>query len=233
MEKKYRNLAILFGLILVIIFIGFYKTYFGLILEFKTVSSAAHFHAITLMIWSVLIIAQPLLIRYKKIAIHKLIGKISYILVPLIVYSTIALTRSRFFEKQGHVPDEENLADLFLPFTHIFLFAVFYLLAIINKKPSYVHMRYMIMASFVVLAPAIVRIDFSFTGLKLNSLIVSYIFTDLCIAILIVYDMINKKIYKPYFIALVLFMIVHFTSFYVPDSNGWQKFSAWIATTLF
>ena len=86
-------------------------------------------------------------------------------------------------------------------------------------------MRYMIVASFVVLAPAIARIDFSWTGLKLNRLILSYVITDVLIAVLIFYDWYNKKIYKPYFIALTLFIIVHFSTFYLPDTQFWQSFA--------
>jgi hypothetical protein len=226
MEKAYHNLVYLFAAIFLIVIIGFYRTYFGLFPKFENVSSVIHFHAIALMLWSFLIIAQPLLIRYKKLAIHRTLGKLSYFLAPIIVFTTLALTRYKFFERQGSVPLSENLSTLFPPFSHMFLFSLFYILAIVYKKTSYIHMRYMIVASFVVLAPAIVRIDFSWTGIEFDGLIFSFVFTDLLIAILIIFDWLNKKIYKPYFIALALFIIVHFSTFYLTETQFWQSIAA-------
>jgi hypothetical protein len=223
MEKAYRNLAYLFGAIFLIVIIGFYRTYFGLFPKFENVSSVVHFHAMALILWSFLIVAQPLLIRFKKLSIHRALGKLSYLLAPIIVFTTMALARYMFFERQGHITVAQNLSRLFLPFSHMFLFSLFYILAIINKKPSYIHMRYMIVASFVVLAPAIARIDFSWTNLKFNTLILSYVITDLLIAILIIFDWYNKKTYKPYFIALTLFIIVHFSTFYLTGTQFWQS----------
>lgn len=233
MEKTYRNVGILFVFVFLLVIIGFYRTYFGLMPKFENVTSVVHFHAITLMIWSLLIIIQPLLIRYKKLLIHRQIGKFTYVLVPLIVYSTIALARSKFFERQGHIPESENLSGLFLPFSHMFLFSLFFILAIINKKRSFIHMRYIIVASFTVLAPAIVRINFSWTGLHFHPLMFSYAFTDLFIIGLIIFDWSNKKICKPYFVALALFMIVHFSTFLLTKTYFWQTISSKIVATIF
>ncbi len=233
MEKAYRSLVYLSGAIFLIVITGFYRTYFGLFPTFENVSSVVHFHAIALILWSVLIIAQPLLVRYKKIAVHRVLGKCSYILAPVIVFTTIALARHMYFERQGHITAAQNLSKLFLPFSHMFLFSLFYILAIINKKPSGIHMRYMIVASFVVLAPAIARINFSWTGLTINTLILSYVFTDLLITILIVYDWYNKKIYKPYFIALTLFIMVHLSTFYLAGTQLWQSIAGRIVQILF
>ena len=226
MEKAYRGLAYLFVVIFLIVIVGFYRTYFGLFPKFEHVPSAAHFHAATLILWSFLIIAQPLLVRYKKLSIHRALGKFSYVLAPLIVFTTMAMARHMFFERQGHISVAENLTHLYLPVSHMFLFSLFYILAIVNKKRSYIHMRYMILASIVVLAPAIVRIDFSWTGFHINSLILSYIVTDMLIASLIVFDWSNKKIYKPYLVALPIFIIVHVATFYLPATPWWQSFAA-------
>jgi hypothetical protein len=233
MEKAYRGLVYLFGIIFIIVIIGFYRTYFGLFPKFEKVSSVVHLHAIALILWSFLIIVQPLLIRYKKLSVHRVLGKCSYVLAPIIVFTTIALARQMFFERQEHITVEQNLSKLFLPFSHMFLFSLFYVLAIVNKKPSYIHMRYMIVASFVVLAPAIARIDFSWTSFKINTLILSYVFTDLLIASLIVFDWLSKKIYNPYFIALTLFIIVHFSTFYFTKTQLWQLTAGRIVQILF
>lgn len=233
MEKAYKKIVYLFVIILIIVILGFYRTYFGLFPDFEDVSAIIHFHAITLSIWSLLIIFQPILIHYKKIKVHRLLGKLSYGLVPLIIYSTLALARSKFFEKQGDITPEDNLANLFLPFSHVLLFTIFYVLAIVNKRKSFIHMRYMIATSFVALAPAISRINFNWTGIQFRTLTFSYIFIDLLLLGLIIYDILNRKTYKAYFIALTLFIIVHFSTFYFVKTELWQSFSTKIVKNVF
>jgi hypothetical protein len=113
------------------------------------------------------------------------------------------------------------------------LFSLFYGLAIFHKKKAPIHMRYMIAASFVVLAPAIVRIDFSWTGLEFDRLLFSYLFVDLLLAILIIFDEFNKKKYAPYFVALGFFILVHVSTFYVSQTPLWQIPAAKIVEIFF
>jgi hypothetical protein len=233
MEKSYRNLAYLSVIIFIVVIIGFYRTYFGLFPKFENVANVVHLHTGALLLWSFLTIAQPILIRTKKIHVHRLLGKISYLLAPIIVYTTLALGRHMFFQRTAHVPMESNLKSLFLPFSHMFLFSLFYGLAIFHKKKAPIHMRYMIAASFVVLAPAIVRIDFSWTGLEFDRLLFSYLFVDLLLAILIIFDEFNKKKYAPYFVALGFFILVHVSTFYVSQTPLWQIPAAKIVEIFF
>lgn len=226
MELAYRNIVYVFAFVLLIIVIGFYKTYFGLFPTFDNVASVVHIHAAAFMLWSLLLIAQPLLIRYKRLSIHRALGKLSYVLAPFVVLSTLALARHMFLERQGSLTVERNLSSLFLPISHMILFSLLYILAIVNKKRSPIHMRYIIAASFVVFAPAISRINFSWIGLPFSNLILSYLFTDLFIASLIAYDWYKKKIYKPYFVALFVFIVIHFSTFYLPNTALWQSFAA-------
>ena len=82
----------LIGLIL----IGFWPSYFS-----KFVNGTAdftvyfHFHATMVSTWVFMLIAQPILIRKRKLALHRLIGKLSYIVFPLILISIILLSHSR------------------------------------------------------------------------------------------------------------------------------------------
>lgn len=233
MEKSYRHLAYLSAFIFVLVIIGFYRTYFGLFPKFENVSYVVHLHTGALLLWSFLTIAQPLLIRTKKIQIHRLLGKLSYVLAPIIVYTTLALARHIFFQRDGQVPMASNLKSLFLPFSHMFLFSLFYGLAIFHRKKAPIHMRYMIAASFVVLAPAIVRIDFSWTGFEFDRLLFSYLIVDVLLAMLILFDGYNKKKYAPYFVALGFFMLVHVSTYYVSGTPLWQIPAAKIVALFF
>jgi hypothetical protein len=86
MGKSYRYISYLFVFVLALVFWGFYKTYFSLFPRFNGLPTLLHIHAVLILLWFAMLIAQPLLIlRYKNIALHRLVGKASYILVPAMV----------------------------------------------------------------------------------------------------------------------------------------------------
>lgn len=82
MEKAYKNLSLFFIAILVIVILGFFKTYFGLFPNFRNVTSIQHIHGSLFLLWFVMLIVQPILIRKRKYKWHRVIGKVSYFLVP-------------------------------------------------------------------------------------------------------------------------------------------------------
>ncbi|SFF38736.1 hypothetical protein SAMN05216167_1613 [Spirosoma endophyticum] len=88
MEKLYRTSSYLFIAVMLMVFVGFYKTYFGLFPHFDGITLALHIHAVTILAWMSILIIQPFLIRGKKLELHRLIGKISYVVMPLVVLST-------------------------------------------------------------------------------------------------------------------------------------------------
>jgi len=133
---KYRNVGYFFLILLAFVFIGFFKTYFGLFPYFDNhTTSLVHFHATVLILWVLLLIVQPLLIRYKKFPTHRLIGKFTYILVPLIICSFIGMINKQYNEEiVQKIPSSEIIEDLSLSVALLLLFVTFYVLAIINKR---------------------------------------------------------------------------------------------------
>ena len=88
METNYRKLAYLLLLILPLVAIGFYPSYFGKFPVFNEyIDSLVHLHFFVSVLWIVLIIAQPFLILKKKYKWHRFIGRSSYVIFPLWVLS--------------------------------------------------------------------------------------------------------------------------------------------------
>ena len=85
MEKQYKNLGYYFLILLVFVALGFYYPYFSLFPEFKSVTIIIHIHAIALFLWLVILMVQPLLIRYQKYEAHKKLGKFTYFLLPIVI----------------------------------------------------------------------------------------------------------------------------------------------------
>ena len=90
MEKRYRNIGFIFLLFIPLTFLGFYKSYFVLSPEFAgTVDRYTHIHVIIASMWIVLLIAQPLLIRYKNFALHRTFGRASWFIFFFLILSFI------------------------------------------------------------------------------------------------------------------------------------------------
>ena len=72
--------------------VAYWPTYFSRVLS---ADHYTHFHASLAAVWILMLAAQPMLIRSKRLAWHRLLGGFSYALAPLIVVSIVLLAHSR------------------------------------------------------------------------------------------------------------------------------------------
>ena len=132
MESAYKNLSIFFIIMLSFIVLGFFRTYFSLFPTFNGITTIQNFHGITLLCWFAMLIIQPMLIRYGKYKWHRILGKASYILMPLVLISLYLTVRGGYIRHTKELPDEiDSLTGaLALDFGNIIAIALFYILAI-------------------------------------------------------------------------------------------------------
>jgi uncharacterized membrane protein HdeD (DUF308 family) len=208
MEKKYRYLGYFMLLLIPLIFAGFYKSYIGQIPDFtENITIYMHIHALIATAWIAMLIAQPLLILNKKTALHRAIGKLSYIVFPLLVLSFIPQIIRNI--------DQGQMLFLFYPLADGTLLVVFYSLAIYNRKKSPMHMRFMIANALVFLGPTIGRIGPSlFEWSLVVTQNVQYTIIYSILLGLILYDRANNRKYTPYLVAVGCYA-VHQAVFYI------------------
>jgi hypothetical protein len=199
MEKEYKNIGFLFLLFIPLTFLGFYKTYFVLSPEFTgTVDIYTHIHALVASIWIILLIIQPLLIRFNNFKLHRFLGKISYFIFLTLVLSFIP----QMIKEYG-----KGLFPLNASFD-ILLLMLFYILAVKNKKDVAIHMRYMIAIALIFIGPTLGRIIYFLLELEsLGSLHIPYLSVISILFGLIIWDYKNNRKYKPYVVALISFII--------------------------
>jgi len=201
MEKKYRNLGYILLLLIPLTFLGFLKTYFNQFFDFNDkIDTWIHLHAIIASVWILMLIIQPLLIRNKKLKIHRLIGKISYFVFPLLILS--------FVPQMIKILHSDYIRPLFFPLADCIILMVFYGLAIYHRKSSPKHMRYMIAVALVFLGPTIGRI----AGILINwpPLVgqnVLYGIIYLTLVGLIYFDKANSKNPNPYIFSFIIYII--------------------------
>ena len=234
MEKAYQNISILFTLILFGLLWGFHKTYVVYFPEFKNFTSIHHIHGATMMTWIVLLIVQPILIRTGRVNLHRMIGKVSYVLAPLIVIMLFLIARRGYHHGVSDgIPIAESHAFMVLDIRGPVAFALFYALAMINRKNPASHMRYMIATSLLMIGPGFAR------GLGTNfnvSIWDGINYTDYAaitiVAAFLAYDWFKKNNLVPYTVILSV-LICENILWHYRMSDAWQGFAAKFAALFF
>ena len=201
MEKSYQKLGYFLILLVPLTLVAFYKTYIGQFPNFEDkIDAFIHVHAFISAVWLFMLIAQPFLIYRKKLLLHRTVGKLSYVIFPLLLLS--------FIPQIIKTIQYGNINFLFFPLADSGLLITFYVLAIYYRKERTKHMRYMIALSLVFLGPTVGRIGPIWLGWsELLTQNVQYgIIYSILIALLF-YDRSGNKTYSPYPIAMMCFMV--------------------------
>ena len=201
MDRTYKYLGYFLLLLIPLIFAGFYKTYFQPFPNFtKNIDAYLHIHAFIAALWVAILIVQPFLIVNKKVAWHRRVGKLSYVVFPLLILS--------FIPRIIKMYNAGDLQFLFFPLADGALLILFYTLAIYYSKKVAKHMRYMIASALVLLGPTVGRIGpnlFGWSELLTQNVQYGIIYSILIS--LILYDIKNKRKFQPYLVAIAGFII--------------------------
>lgn len=231
METAYKNLSVFFTIILAFVVWGFFKSYFGLFPHFNGLNVVQHFHGLMMLSWFAMLIIQPVLIRNKNYGWHRKLGTLSYLLIPLLLFSIFLVSRMGYIRNAAVLTKEQNIGGLALDIPDIFAFATFYILAILNKNNSAYHMRYMIATSLLLIGPGTGRTFIIYGGMSFPQAInYSMLLTEIIAVVLIIYDAVKGKSLIPYLITLAVLIAMHLI-WYFQLSSWWQvvggKFAEW------
>ncbi|MBX2964137.1 MAG: hypothetical protein KF687_16620 [Cyclobacteriaceae bacterium] len=152
-------------LLLPITFFGFYPSYFGKITS--SLPPIYHVHSGTMLLWLAMSLAQPFLIHFNNIKLHKTIGKVSYALMPLIIVSGYFILRfsyHRALSGEAVVPPNYYPEDLpmhikaadFVVIGSVYWvwLMVYYALGVYFRKTAVAHATFMLAATLTILGPA-------------------------------------------------------------------------------
>jgi hypothetical protein len=212
-----------------IMFLGFWPTYFSKYFDgTANFNLYFHFHFMMASLWIGLLIVQPLLIKKKKLAIHKQIGKFSFIILPLFIISVILLKHHQI---EGKVTEGLG-ASLWLQLKDIIVISVMYTIAIVNKHTIQIHARAMIATGIVFIEPTLGRF------IILTVLPEPNFIHGLGITVAIMYTLIISLIIFErkqtsgrwvFPLLLLLFMVFHYLIFNQVSFPFWDSFAKWFA----
>jgi hypothetical protein len=243
-DKQYLNIGYWFLIFVALVILGFYPTYFG-IWSFA-MPGIIHIHAFFMVLWLAVLIAQPILIKKKRYRIHRQIGKLSYVLVPMILVAAYFMTRHSYFHaistleaqvasgKITHTPAQilyDARLYMGLPVIYFLWFATFYVLAVINKRRPMVHAQFMIATALTLIGPTVDRILFSlFRGPAISGVLpiesVAFVITILILLFLMWYDYKKGYSMKTISICLVIYVAGQIGYFLLPPTRAYQSFVA-------
>lgn len=241
MQKSYNlyhNLGYWFLLLILLVFAGFYVTYFSVLLQPRR--AVIHIHFLLMALWIIMLIVQPFFIKFKKIRWHRAVGKFSYVLVPVLLLFAFLTMRYSYYQflggqmnKAGGLRDHALLSaaasNQAIAIFYLLWFGIFYVLAVINRKKSLIHSRYMLATALTMLGPTVDRILFFqlhlvrvFGVIPIEA--VAFFTADVLLAILFLKDYRSRKPVKTLGICLVIYLAGQVLFFTAPGSGWWTSF---------
>jgi hypothetical protein len=240
----YHNLGYWFLAFIGLSFAAFYTTYF--IRIFEPTPAIIHIHFALMVFWLGMLILQPFLIKYKKLHLHRLLGRASYVLVPLVLITGFLLARNEYYRKVDRFSGEvlsglknytdEDILQLAakdpIAIFYIAWFMVFYFLAIKNKHKSAKHARYMLATGLTLTGPTVDRILGIHFGLEsiagISSYVVSFVLIDILLGLLLYLDIKNKRDTYALRTCLIIYIFGQLCYFILPDFDIWYIFMKYL-----
>jgi len=156
----HRNSVLFFGGFLVFAFYAFWPRYFHNPLS--VLDYHVHLHSVFATTWCVMLVAQAFLIRTNQRSTHRQVGRLSFILAPLVFLSTLSAFHN-VMQADGMSPHGQHLLALMIG--EVILFASMYGLAMYYRDNPAVHARYMICTPLPMIGPVFNRIlNFNFAS---------------------------------------------------------------------
>ena len=136
--------------VVVLSVIGFYASYFRHFPAFAGVGWQVHFHLLTVLAWLGMLVGQGWLAATRRLALHRALGRLSFVLVPIILVGFGLIT------SYGQLRHKEP-ALLGATFLDGSLFSTLYALAMVHRRQPALHSRYMMLTPVSFLNPTLGR----------------------------------------------------------------------------
>ncbi len=213
MERAYRNLGYVLIFLLPIFIAGFWIPYFSEIPHFEqSITAAVHVHAILLFCFLALLVVQPFAIRFKNYRLHRVLGWLSNVIIPLVLISSVAMLWKEYHEHltAGAAVEMARNAE-FLSAAQLLLFGVLYGVAIasIRRGDVATHMRCMICIALVLLPAGLARtLGYWFHVRQSSSQTVCFVVIDVLLIALVFFDKHRRLTARTYIVVLSTYVVV-------------------------
>jgi hypothetical protein len=147
--------SIVFAASVPLVILAFWPLYLSR--PFASVDRFTHLHAVAGSLWLALLIAQPALIHTRRVAAHRVLGRVSYGLAALFAISSILLSHHRLASMDEATFATDGSAH-FLPFYATVVFVLAYGFGLWFRRWPAVHGRFMLCTAIPLVDPVLGRV---------------------------------------------------------------------------
>jgi hypothetical protein len=188
-----------------------------------------HVHVFFVTLWMSALIAQPLLVRARRYDWHRVIGRASFVVAPLVAVTALLLAHSRF-NRMDEATFARAAFSLYLPLMATTGFLVSYALGVAFRRHRAAHAAFMLGTALALVDPIAVRLIFFYTTAGEVHWIYDVIgiaIVSTILAALIVRSRHLPRARNALATLLVLFATLSAGWFTLARTDGWKTFARW------
>lgn len=190
--KRYVH-SIIAGLVLLLTFVGFAKSYYlKNLFGGDALSILLHVHGLVMTLWILLFMLQVLLIVIRKHALHRRVGMWGMGLGLLVMVIGIATAIDSARRAQA---EPGGLSFLATSLGELLVFVALVALGLIYRRQRDFHSRFMLLANLSIIAPAIARLPLDV--IERGGLSLVFILKGACVFAYVLYDLANTRRLHP------------------------------------
>jgi hypothetical protein len=233
-RKPFRNLYIYLALLIPATLLAFAPTYFkGVTFSRLPVTTLVHLHTALMALWVLMLIGQAWFIRTKRYAIHRWVGRSSFVIVPLMVAVTLMLA----IESLNQKPAISSLFARIEIYTwgQVIPFVLAWGLALWYRRRTPIHVRYMVSTIFAAGSAIVFRIilnGFQWVpgmGNIENAAAANGTVLVLMLLALIANDWRMGIRRSPFWLVTITTVVMHIGFFTFTKAEWWMSFVQWFA----
>lgn len=158
--NTFHHASLLLALLLLVMVAAFWKSYLAMLNDFpERLTWTLHVHGVLTAGWLAMLSAQAWFVRSGRMRLHRLVGRSSYVYVPMTILSGVVTMRGALMRAADGVTAELARDAIFQHMMLVSL-AITWGLAIAYRRQPVLHIRFMVSTAFAIGTAIFFRIFF-------------------------------------------------------------------------
>lgn len=184
-----------------------------------------HIHAAAFVGWLALLTSQATLVRIGRVATHQAMGRIGFVLVPVMILTALL---SEIYSQRFYVDrDPQNLQFFIIPLYYVAAFTVLASAALLKRRDPSAHKRLILLATTVIVGAAYRRwvgdalVAVAGDGFW-GKIVETFTAANLIILAALAYDLVTRRrVHRVYLAAVPAIFAAEMAVSYIYYAPGW------------
>ena len=217
-------------LTLILVVLAFWPSYVAVFGDWpEIITPTIHVHTVVMLLWLAMLATQASLIRARKTQLHRVIGRTSYAVVPIIVLLIIIATHDVLQRPDSTL----HSINTMLALGQITAFGSAWALALVFRRRPKIHSRFMVCTAIAMTPAVFLRIysvwvpGFASFAQILHA---NFLTIGLLLGALIYRDWKCGVTRSPFLTMFGIMSAFYFSCFHLVDTKAWSSFVGWYAS---